>query len=74
MKKINRPMIGNSPVHRYNISLPPEIAKRLRRLGNGNLSAGIRMALTLQIRSDELEQQLAKAKETICELEGDQHE
>lgn len=38
-------MIGAAPVKRYNISLPPEIAERLRKLGGGNLSAGIRLAL-----------------------------
>lgn len=38
-------MIGKSPVRRYNISLPPEIAEKLRKLGKGNLSAGIRRAL-----------------------------
>jgi hypothetical protein len=51
MKKINRPMIGKSPVVRYNVSLPPEVATRLRKLGNGNLSAGIRMALMLSVKA-----------------------
>jgi len=38
-------MIGKSPVQRYNVSLPPEVAEQLRALGGGNLSAGIRLAL-----------------------------
>jgi hypothetical protein len=38
-------MIGKSPVRRYNISLPPEIADALRKLGSGNMSEGIRLAL-----------------------------
>jgi len=37
-------MIGKTPVKRYNVSLPPEFAERLRKIGNGNLSAGIRLA------------------------------
>lgn len=37
-------MIGKEPVRRYNVSLPPEIAEAIRRLGNGNLSEGIRIA------------------------------
>lgn len=37
-------MIGEAPVERYQVSLPPEIAEGLRSLGKGNLSAGIRTA------------------------------
>lgn len=37
-------MIGSSPAKRYNVSLPPELAERLRDAGGGNLSAGIRLA------------------------------
>ena len=40
----NRPMIGKEPAKAYNISLPPEVAERLRKAGAGNLSAGIRLA------------------------------
>jgi len=43
-------MIGRAPAQRYNVSLPPEIAEALRRLGSGNLSAGIRLALARQKR------------------------
>lgn len=45
MTKLNRPMIGKAPTQRYNVSLPPEIAQKLRKLGGNNLSAGIREAL-----------------------------
>jgi hypothetical protein len=38
-------MIGESPVRRYQISLPPEIADRVRAIGLGNMSAGIRLLL-----------------------------
>lgn len=38
-------MIGKAPAQRYNVSLPPEVAKALRKLGKGNLSEGIREAL-----------------------------
>ena len=41
----NRPMVGKAAAERYNVSLPPEVAKALRKLGGGNLSAGIRAAL-----------------------------
>lgn len=37
-------MIGDKPVRRYNVTLPPEIAEALRKFGSGNLSAGIRLA------------------------------
>lgn len=37
-------MIGATPVQRYNVSLPPEVAEALRKSGGGNLSAGIRLA------------------------------
>ena len=37
-------MIGAAPAHRYNVSLPPEVAEALRKAGSGNLSAGIRLA------------------------------
>jgi len=37
-------MIGKVPTERYNVSLPPEVAERLRKAGAGNLSAGIRLA------------------------------
>jgi hypothetical protein len=37
-------MIGNTPARRYNVSLPPEVAESLRNAGDGNLSAGIRLA------------------------------
>jgi hypothetical protein len=40
-------MIGKKAVKRYNISLPPESAEKLRKIGCGNLSAGIRQALEL---------------------------
>jgi hypothetical protein len=40
----NRPMIGKEPAKAYNISLPPEVAERLRKAGAGNLSAGVRLA------------------------------
>ena len=39
-----KPMIGEAPTERYNVSLPPEVADALRKAGNGNLSAGIREA------------------------------
>lgn len=44
-QKVNRPMIGKSRTRRYNVSLPPEIAEAIRKLGGGNLSEGIRRAL-----------------------------
>jgi hypothetical protein len=37
-------MIGEARVQRYNVSLPPEIAEKLRKAGGGNLSAGVRLA------------------------------
>ena len=42
MPKTHRPMIGLTPVLRYNVSLPPEAAKALRKLGDG-----IRVALQI---------------------------
>lgn len=46
-EKHARPLVGNEPTERYNVSLPPEIADKLRVAGSGNLSAGIRLAATL---------------------------
>jgi hypothetical protein len=46
-RAVNRPMIGKSPARRYNISLPPEVAELLRKAGDGNMSAGIRLAAKL---------------------------
>ena len=43
--KKKRPMVGRAPAQRYNVSLPPEIAERVRAIGLGNLSAGIRLLL-----------------------------
>jgi len=40
-------MIGDSPAQRYNVSLPPEVAEALRKAGDGNMSAGIRLAAKL---------------------------
>ena len=37
-------MIGEAPTQRYNVSLPPEVAEQLRKAGDDNLSAGIRLA------------------------------
>lgn len=50
MKKPNRPMIGEAVAQRYNVSLPPEVAESLRKLGNGNLSAGIRLGLVALLK------------------------
>jgi hypothetical protein len=47
MIKRTKPMIGNAPVERFNVSLPVEIAEVLRAAGEGNLSAGIRAAAKL---------------------------
>ena len=46
----NRPMIGEAPTRRYNVSLPPSVAEALRKAGSGNLSAGIRLAATMLAR------------------------
>ncbi len=36
-----------APMSRYNVMLDPETVARLTKLGNGNLSAGIRLAALL---------------------------
>lgn len=40
-------MIGDTPAQRYNVSLPPEVAEALRKAGDGNMSAGVRLAAKL---------------------------
>ena len=45
-KQKARPRIGKSLAKRHNVSLPAEVAERLRQIGGGNLSAGIRLALS----------------------------
>lgn len=38
-------LIGKVSCKRYNTSLPPEIADKIRKIGKGNLSGGIRILL-----------------------------
>lgn len=40
-----RPLLGQERMREYRVTLPPLVAARLRELGDGNLSAGIRRAL-----------------------------
>lgn len=43
-RKPGRPLIGDARKMRINVMLAPDVAERLRRLGDGNLSAGIAIA------------------------------
>lgn len=36
-----RPLLGKQPRKRYQVVLEPRVAERLRKYGDGNLSAGI---------------------------------
>jgi hypothetical protein len=40
-----RKPLGPAPLTQYTVRLPAEVAERLRELGNGNLSEGIRIIL-----------------------------
>lgn len=42
--KGGRPLLGAEPRKRYQVMLEPKVAERLRKLGDGNLSAGIVLA------------------------------
>lgn len=42
-----RPLKGREAKARYQVMLEPAVAEKLRRLGNGNLSAGIAHAAAL---------------------------
>jgi hypothetical protein len=51
-RKSKAPPVGRPPKHgqtgaRYNVYLPPNVVAQLRKLGDGNLSAGIVKAATL---------------------------
>lgn len=45
MRCAGRPPIGNKPLNRVNVMLSDEDMKRVRSLGNGSISAGLRTAL-----------------------------
>lgn len=44
-RKPNRPLIGKTKARRLNVTLPDEVSSAVRKLANGNLSAGIRFLL-----------------------------
>lgn len=44
-RRVGRPLLGGQKRERYQIILEPRIAERARRIGGGNLSAGIARAV-----------------------------
>lgn len=43
--KLGRPVAGGERKERYQVMLEPAVAERLRRLGDGNLSRGVALAV-----------------------------
>lgn len=40
-RSVGRPLLGAEPRKRYQVVLEPPVAEKLRKYGDGNLSAGI---------------------------------
>ena len=62
MSKGGRPLTGTERKARYQIMLEPVDADELRRLGEGNLSRGVRYALEQAAGQRPISQKAAKAR------------